>query len=91
MLLLEPLFVCLVGAGAAALVIITAPAWTAAAARLSEWFLRALTRASRTVNRSLNDQDENVVDGWVVDSTAKNHEDRSSDEPTQAEDKEANP
>lgn len=81
MLLLEPLFVCIVGVGTAALLIVTAPLWTAAAARLNDWFLAALKRASRTVDSAINDRDDNVVDGWVVDQPAEKHEDKAPDAP----------
>ena len=76
MLLLEPLFVCIVGVGTAALLIVTAPIWTAAAARLGDWFAAALKRASRTVDSSIN-EGENVVEGWVVDQPADKHEDKA--------------
>jgi hypothetical protein len=89
MLLLEPLFVCLVGIGVAVLVTISAPAWTAAAARLNEWFLHSLRQASHTVDSSLNTYDENVVEGQVVDHPAKNQNDGSSGEQTPESNKES--
>ena len=58
MMLAEPLFACVAGIAAAALVIVTAPLWTAAASRLSQWMISLVTRASKTVDESIyGDQD----------------------------------
>jgi hypothetical protein len=54
MLLAEPLFACLAGVAAIALVVITAPMWTAVASQLSQWIANQLTQASRTIDDSIN-------------------------------------
>ncbi len=53
MMLAEPLFACVAGIAAAALVVLTAPMWTAAASRLSQWILGLFSRASSTVDESI--------------------------------------
>ena len=78
MLLLQPLFVCLVGVGVAVLVIATAPVWSAAVAGLSEWIFHTFRQASHVADGT-SDEDDNIVEGWVVNQPASDQEDGSLD------------
>ena len=65
MLLAEPIFACLVGIAAIALVVVTAPIWTAAASRISHWILGLFTRAGSNVDESIygdhtTDKDDDI-------------------------------
>jgi hypothetical protein len=62
MLLAEPIFACLVGIAAVALVIITAPVWTAAASDLGHWVWGQLTQAGRTIDESIHDNENEDKD-----------------------------
>ena len=53
MMLAEPLFACVVGVAAIALVVATAPLWTAAVSKLSQLILRLFTRAGHNVDESI--------------------------------------
>jgi hypothetical protein len=53
MLLAEPIFACIVGIAAVALVVVTAPIWTAAASQLSQLIVRLFARAGETVDESI--------------------------------------
>lgn len=53
MLLAEPLFACVVGVAAVALVVVTAPLWTAVASQLSQLIVRLFTRAGQNVDESI--------------------------------------
>lgn len=53
MLLAEPIFACVVGVAAVALVVVTAPLWTAAVSQLSQWIYRLFTQAGANVNDSI--------------------------------------
>ena len=68
MLLAEPLFACVVGVAAVALVVVTAPLWTAVASQLSQWMVGLFTRAGRNVDESI------YGDDTVADSTHKDDE-----------------
>ena len=62
MLLAQPIFACIVGIAAIALVVITAPLWTSVVSQLSQWILSQLTQASKTVDRSLYDPENKDKD-----------------------------
>ena len=53
MLLAEPIFACVVAVAAVALVVVTAPLWTAAASQLSRLILSLFTQAGKNVNDSI--------------------------------------
>jgi hypothetical protein len=63
MLLAEPIFACVVGIAALALVVITAPLWTDAATQLSAWVWSQLTQGANTIDESLHEaENENHED-----------------------------
>jgi hypothetical protein len=68
MLLAEPLFACVVGVAAVALVVVTAPLWTALASQLSQWLIGLFTKAGRNVDESIYGDDS------ATDSTHKDDE-----------------
>ena len=70
MLLAEPLFACVVGVAAAALVVVTAPLWTALASQLSQLIVGLFTRAGRNVDESIYG-DETVENGAHKDEDIK--------------------
>ena len=68
MLLAEPLFACVVGVAAVALVVVTAPLWTAVASQLSQWMIGLFTQAGRNVDESI------YGDDTAADSAHKDNE-----------------
>lgn len=65
MLLAEPIFACIVGVAAVALVVVTAPLWTAMASQLSQLMVRLFTRAGKNVDESIYGDEDKEKDDKV--------------------------